>query len=184
MLTQSSKPLVLYVQNATQRASKDDNTLLNQVAETMRVGGKQSKDRYIFVLNKLDSFKAGEDSIDSVIQNAREDLADKGIENPNIYPASALTALEIRSEFKDVDLATLDPATMYSNPALLATMARISNLNANLHLDEYAPLTPSVNSKILKDLPAAREAGDIKEEALVHSGIKSIKAAIRVYVKK
>lgn len=184
MLSESSKPLVLYVLNATQLAINDDNTLLNQVAETMRVGGKQSKDRYIFVLNKLDSFKAGEDSIDSVIQNAREYLADKGIENPNIYPASALTALEIRSEFKDVDLATLDPATMYSNPALLATMARISNLNANLHLDEYAPLTPSVNSKILKDLAAAREAGDIKEEALVHSGIKSIEAAISVYVEK
>lgn len=184
MLSESSKPLVLYVLNATQLAINDDNTLLNQVAETMRVGGKQSKDRYIFVLNKLDCFRAGEDSIDSVIQNAREYLADKGIENPNIYPASALTALEIRSEFKDVDLATLDPATMYSNPALLATMSRISNLNANLHLDEYAPLTPSVNSKILKDLAAAREAGDIKEEALVHSGIKSIEAAISVYVEK
>lgn len=183
MLSESSKPLILYVLNATQLAINDDNALLNQVAETMKVGGKQSKDRYIFVLNKLDSFKAGEDSIESVIQNAKEYLADKGIENPNIYPASALTALEIRSDFKNVNLSSIDPAN-YANPNFLATLARISNLNANLHLDEYAPLTPSVNSIILKDLAAAKAAGDIKEEALIHSGIKSIEAAISVYVEK
>lgn len=183
MLSESSKPLVLYVLNATQLAINDDNALLNQVAETMKVGGKQSKDRYIFVLNKLDSFKAGEDSIESVIQNAREYLADKGIENPNIYPASALTALEIRSDFKDVDLGHIDPAN-FSNPNFLATMARISNLNANLHLDEYAPLTPSVNSQILKQLAAAKEDDDMKAEALIHSGIPSIEAAISVYVEK
>ena len=63
-------------------------------------------------------------------------------------------------------------------------MARISNLNENLHLDEYAPLTPSVNSQIVMQLAAARETGDMKEEALIHSGIKSIEAAIRVYVDK
>lgn len=183
MLSESSKPLVLYVLNATQLAINDDNALLNQVAETMKVGGKQSKDRYIFVLNKLDSFKAGEDSVESVIQNAREYLADKGIENPNIYPASALTALEIRSDFKDVDLSFIDPVN-YANPNFLATLARISNLNANLHLDEYAPLTPSVNSIILKELADAKASGDIKVEALIHSGIKSIEAAISVYVEK
>ena len=112
MLAESSKPLVLYVLNATQLAINDDNALLTEVAESMKVGGKQSKDRYIFVLNKLDSFKAGEDDINSVIQNARTYLADKGIENPNIYPASALTALEIRSDFKDVDLKNIDPAQL------------------------------------------------------------------------
>lgn len=183
MLSESSKPLVLYVLNATQLAINDDNALLTEVAESMKVGGKQSKDRYIFVLNKLDSFKAGEDDINSVIQNARTYLADKGIENPNIYPASALTALEIRSDFKDVDLKNIDPAN-YLKPEFLATMARISNLNTNLHLDEYAPLTPSVNSQIVMQLAAARETGDMKEEALIHSGIKSIEAAIRVYVDK
>ena len=176
-------PLVLYVLNATQLGINDDNDLLTDVAKTMEVGGKQSKDRYIFVLNKLDSFKVGEDSIESVIQNAREYLVDKGIENPNIFPASALTALEIRSEFTDVDLSSPD-SSMYLNPDFLGMMARISNLNANLHLDEYAPLTPSVNSKILKDLAVAKETGDIREEALVHSGIKSIEAAISVYIEK
>ena len=43
MLAESSKPLVLYVLNATQLAINDDNALLTEVAESMKVGGKQSK---------------------------------------------------------------------------------------------------------------------------------------------
>ena len=97
MLSESSKTLVLYIMNATQLAVDDDNNLLSHVAESMKVGGKQSRDRFIFVLNKLDDFKKGEDSVESAIKKVREYLADNGIENPNIYPASALTALNIRT---------------------------------------------------------------------------------------
>ena len=37
--------------------SDDDNNLLSRVAESMEVGGKQSKDRFIFVVNKMDDRK-------------------------------------------------------------------------------------------------------------------------------
>lgn len=57
MLSESSKPLVLYIMNATQLAVNDDYNLLSHVAESMKVGGKQSRDRFIFVVNKLDDFK-------------------------------------------------------------------------------------------------------------------------------
>ena len=93
MLSESSKTVVLYIMNATQLAVDDDNNLLGHVANSMKVGGKQSRDRFIFVVNKLDDFKKGEDSIDAALQKVRDYLADNGIENPNIYPASALTAL-------------------------------------------------------------------------------------------
>ena len=49
MLSESSKPLVLYIMNATQLAVNDDYNLLSHVAESMKVGGKQSRDRFIFV---------------------------------------------------------------------------------------------------------------------------------------
>ena len=97
MLSESSKTVVLYIMNATQLAVDDDNTLLKHVAESMKVGGKQSRDRFIFVVNKLDDFKKGEDSVDAALKKVRDYLADNGIENPNIYPASALTALNIRT---------------------------------------------------------------------------------------
>ena len=95
MLSESSKTVVLYIMNATQLAVDDDNNLLAHVADSMKVGGKQSRDRFIFVVNKLDDFKKGEDSIDAALQKVKDYLADNGIENPNIYPTSALTALNI-----------------------------------------------------------------------------------------
>lgn len=107
MLSESSKTVVLYIMNATQLAVNDDFNLLSYVADSMRVGGKQSRDRFIFVVNKLDDFKKGEDSVESAITKVRDYLKDNGIENPNIYPASALTALDIRSLDSDRTASSL-----------------------------------------------------------------------------
>ena len=97
MLSESSKTVVLYIMNATQLGVKDDASLLKYVSESMRVGGKQSRDRFIFVVNKLDEYIQSEDDIQDAINKVIDYLRDNGIENPNIYPASALTALNIRT---------------------------------------------------------------------------------------
>ena len=91
--------MVLYVLNATQLGIQDDNDLLNTVAEQMKSGGKQSKDRFIFAVNKIDEFdtEAGE-SVSKTIREVREYLEEKGIENPNIFPVSALMAKLIRMD--------------------------------------------------------------------------------------
>lgn len=186
MLSESSKTVVLYILNATQLAVNDDNNLLNYVSESMRVGGKQSSDRFIFVVNKLDEFKQGEDSVVSAIQKVRKYLEDKGIKNPNIYPATALTALDIRTVLDNVDLSTIDlndfdiPDNIYN----AAIKVRKLNKNSELHLEDYAPLPPSVCSEITSQLAVAKETKDIKAEALIHTGIVSIESAIRMYVAK
>lgn len=69
----------------------------------MKVGGKQSRDRFIFVVNKLDDFKKGEDSVKAALDKVSDYLRDNGIENANIYPASALTALNIRTILAESD---------------------------------------------------------------------------------
>lgn len=185
MLSESSKTVVLYILNATQLAINDDSSLLSYVADSMKVGGKQSKDRIIFVLNKLDEFNRSEDSVESAIERARQYLADKGIENPNIYPASALTALNIRTALRDIDLTKLDLNEL-DNEIVIETCHKVKKLNRNpdLHLEKYAPLPPSVRDSITSELSVARAAGDVKKEALIHSGIIPIEAAIRMYVQK
>lgn len=185
MLDESSKPLVLYILNATQLAIGDDLTLLRRVAESMKVGGKQSKDRFLFVLNKLDDFKKNEDSVEKTIENARQYLFDKAeIEEPNIFPTSALTALDIRTTLADVDLRNLDVNTLEAEMFGVIGKVRKLNENPDLHLEERAPLTPSVRGEITKALAQAREEKDAKQEALIHSGIIPIEAAIRMYVEK
>lgn len=43
----------------------------------MSVGGKQSKDRFLFVVNKLDEFKKDEDNVLESLNKVRKYLSEK-----------------------------------------------------------------------------------------------------------
>lgn len=178
MLSESSKTVVLYILNATQLAVNDDYNLLSHVADSMRVGGKQSRDRFIFVVNKLDDFKKGEDSIEAAITKVRDYLRDNGIENANIYPASALTALNIRTILAESD--DDDDDEVYEAKGKV----RKFNRNPEMHFETLAPLTPSIRGQIEARLAEARNNKDTYEEALIHCGIVPIEMAIQMYVQK
>ena len=197
MLSESSKTLVIYILNATQLAVNDDNNLLSHVADSMKVGGKQSRDRFIFVVNKLDDFKKGEDSVEAAIEKVRKYLEDKGIHNPNIYPASALTALDIRTVLKDMRVVGYSEEEFDDlDPELSSVISKVKKFNRNpeMHLEEYAPLTPSVRGEIQREIAEATKLAEsddastksegMKQLALIHSGILPIEAAIQMYVKK
>ena len=178
MLSESSKTVVLYILNATQLAVNDDYNLLSHVADSMKVGGKQSRDRFIFVVNKLDDFKKGEDSIEAAITKVRDYLRDNGIENANIYPASALTALNIRTILAESD--DDDDDEVYEAKGKV----RKFNRNPEMYFETLAPLTPSVRGQIETRLANARSNHDTYEEALIHCGIVPIEMAIKMYVQK
>lgn len=178
MLSESSKTVVLYILNATQLAVNDDYNLLSHVADSMKVGGKQSRDRFIFVVNKLDDFKKGEDSIEAAITKVRDYLRDNGIENANIYPASALTALNIRTILAESD--DDDDDEVYEAKGKVRKFIR----NPEMYFETLAPLTPSVRGEIETRLANARNNHDTYEEALIHCGIVPIEMAIKMYVQK
>lgn len=178
MLSESSKTVVLYILNATQLAVNDDYNLLSHVADSMKVGGKQSRDRFIFVVNKLDDFKKGEDSIEAAITKVRDYLRDNGIENANIYPASALTALNIRTILAESD--DDDDDEVYEAKGKVRKFIR----NPEMYFETLAPLTPSVRGEIETRLANARSNQDTYEEALIHCGIVPIEMAIKMYVQK
>ena len=178
MLSESSKTVVLYILNATQLAVNDDYNLLSHVADSMKVGGKQSRDRFIFVVNKLDDFKKGEDSIEAAITKVRDYLRDNGIENANIYSASALTALNIRTILAESD--DDDDDEVYEAKGKV----RKFNRNPEMYFETLAPLTPSVRGQIETRLANARSNHDTYEEALIHCGIVPIEMAIKMYVQK
>lgn len=178
MLSESSKTLVLYVLNATQLAVDDDNSLLNNVAESMKIGGKQSKDRFIFVVNKIDTFRKGEDSVEESIEKVKKYLEDKGIRNPNIFPAAALPALDIRHYLKYGDKT--DEDLEYEINFEMRKLIK----NEEKHLEKYAPLAPSIKGKISNELAMTIDEGNKYDEALIHTGIRSIEEYINMYVEK
>lgn len=89
--------MVLYILNATQLSTDDDKGLLNLIRDAMQAGGREAQDRFIFVANKIDNFdpEKGE-SISRAIQNVKTYLAENGITNPIVIPASAELAKLVR----------------------------------------------------------------------------------------
>lgn len=178
-LSESSKTLVLYILNATQLGVNDDSKLLDAVAESMKVGGKQSKDRYLFVVNKLDQFRKGEDNVEMSLAKVRKYLANRGIEDPHLFPASALPALDIRQILNhpdEVDEELEDE---------IGPIIRKLNRNEELHLEKYASLTPSVRRKVEAELETVEDQTIYSlESALIHTGIPGIEHMIKLYVDK
>jgi len=177
VIKNDAKPLVLYVLNATQLATDDDNNLLRKVAEAMSVGGKQSKDRFIFAVNKIDEYDTERaDSITGALDNIRKYLAQYGIENPNLFPISAEMAKVIRLHRRGAALTRKQEKT-------LAEYDLYTDVS-QMHLTQYAVL-PAARKKAIEQLAlAARERGDIYGETLIHTGLPAIEEAINEYLDK
>lgn len=179
--------LIIYVLNGTQLSTNDDASLLSYVAEQMKKGGKQVRDRFLFVVNKMDGFNPDEEDIEKAIESAKRYLANYGIEIPQIFPCSAYTALNIRTYLKDVDIDNLTRADERKLPsAARDTLPMIDKFieKENMHLEKYSTLSPSAQQQLEYQLSQAEKNGDTKEQALIHCGIYSIEAAITAYVKK
>lgn len=175
-LNKSSKSLVLYIMEGT-FDSDDDNALLQRVADSMKVGGKQSKDRFIFVVNKMDDRRKEDGDTTQTLDRIRAYLKGHGITNPNLFPAAALPALNIRliQSGAEVDEDTMDETEM---------KVRKLNRNEALHFENYASLPASIRGDIKMRLDDAKNNNDANAEALIHTGVVSIEAAIRQYVQK
>lgn len=186
-LNSDSNNLILYVLNGTQLSTNDDAALLNYVSEQIKKGGKQARDRFLFVINKMDSFNPEEEDIGKAIESAKNYLSTYGIEDPQIYPVSAYTALNIRTELAGVDIDELDlKALKKLSPAARDAITAIDKFNdyEEMHLEKYSTLSPSAHRELDYRLHKTIEEGDTKEQALIHCGICSIEAAIIAYVKK
>ena len=118
--------------------SDDDNALLQRIADSMKVGGKQSKDRFIFVVNKMDDRRKEDGDTEQTLNRVRDYLFKKhGIANPNLFPAAALPALNIRlmQNGTELDDDTMDETEM---------KVRKLNRNEHLHFENYATLPASI----------------------------------------
>lgn len=176
IIKEKSKPMVLYVLNATQLQTNDDKELLTAVSEAMRVGGKQSKDRFLFAVNKVDLFDPDKESVQGAIKNVREYLKKFDIENPNIFPTSAELAKVIRMNECGQTLTSQQKRTLRDYDFFID--------EEQLHLSEQATLSKDNMAKIKKMTEAAMEAGDGYAEALIYTGVPAIELAINEYLAK
>ena len=144
-IQKSSNNLILYVMNGTQLRTCDDDKMLNEIAKKINNGGKLVRDRFLFVINKMDSFNPEEESIEKTIESAKEYLNQHGIMEPQIFPCSAFTALNIRSCLGNVDIDNLTRSQEKQLPtAARDTLPMIDKFieYPSMHLEKYTTFSP------------------------------------------
>jgi hypothetical protein len=159
-------PLILYVLNATQLGTNDDRNLLGLVAETMRKGGKQSRDRFIFVINKMDMFDPEKEDLSKALGRVQAYLEANEIQNPLIYPVSANLTRLLRK-----------PVSLQSRKERddLYSMGNLFSEEPSMNMLQYMPITSRV-----------KRALDAKQHAplLLASGLPAVEALIDEYIDK
>ncbi|WP_424407032.1 dynamin family protein [Pasteurella sp. PK-2025] len=163
-------PLILYLLNATQLGTYDDQNVLSEISKIMQKGGKQAKDRFIFVVNKMDQFdpESGE-NVEQALNRVKEYLLNNGIDNPQIYPVSANLTRLLRKRNSTPDKMTRKERND------LAAMEDLFMEEQSMDFIQYMPLTSSVRQNLKdKNLPTV----------LARSGLPAIESMIDEYIDK
>lgn len=188
-LNTASNALILYVLTA-EFGSNDDYELLKHVVKVISSSDAQARDRFLFVMNKLDGRRKEDGSLERILDDLRNYLIQNGIENPRIFPIAALPALRIRR------LLAMDPEMDEDEiDAAMATVRKF-NRNPDFHLEKHAcrlsGISPetvaALESDKIKIQKAYEESGGPQNknlrEALIHTGITVLEAAFLEYVNK
>ena len=174
MISDSDKSLVLYVMNGQQLGINDEKIFLDYVCQSMKNGGKQARERFIFAVNKMDAFnpspkKDGTGCIERALNDVKKGLEDRGIYNPNIFPVCALPALELRDEDPD-------------DEELELFKSRCEKYD-ELQFDQYFSFN-NLPQTVRQRIEALRSGTDEDGQLEIHTGIVSIEQAIAQYINK
>lgn len=166
--------------NGTKLHDEAQDAFLSKIAKSMSVGGKQSRERFLFVINKMDTYDDEDDDIaNETIPNTIKYLEEMGIENPNVFPAAAGPALLIRRYLNSHD--ENERSKLYKK--LKPDLEKMTE-QQQLHLEQYVKLPRGCQEVIDEELKTALRENDIVGQTLIHTGIRGIEETIRMYVTK
>jgi GTPase Era involved in 16S rRNA processing len=119
MLRSKQYNLLVYVINATQLGTNDEDAHLDVVKE--QIGRK----KVVFIINKIDHLISEDDNLFDVIENQRRFLNSKGFRNPVICPVSSRAAYLVKKsqyeELNRIERKELDAFIDKFNPHSLET---------------------------------------------------------------
>jgi len=186
MLGRNPDNMFIYVMDATHLNTNDDS-LLYYIADQIKKGGKQIHRRFLFVINKMDELYPGEENIKEVILAAKKFLRDHGIGNTQIFPCSAVVALNIWLYLENIDIENLTKRQTKQLPSVAGnTLSMIGQFNESefMHLEKYTMLPSNTRKKLNSRLIQAQNQNNTKEQALIHSGIYNIEQALYEIISK
>ncbi|WP_296689511.1 dynamin family protein [Treponema sp. UBA6852] len=176
------KPMVLYILDGGHLESNDDDTLLTDIANAMRDGGRQASDRFIFVINKADEFDTDNEDVQKYINKTKEYLEKHGIQNPKVFPCSSYVAKLIRLYQSGKQFTKKERLDLDSKIELFFDDEEENY--KGLHFSKMADISESVRSKLEAEETMARSTNDKYTDALIQTGIPAVEGAISEYLEK
>jgi|GEM_PF-4646141 len=167
--------LVVFLINSTTGGTRDEEALLHRIGKIMQEKGKMSRDRFIFIVNKLDEYDEEPEGVSRKLHEVSEYLSERhNIKDARIYPAAAEVALGARTEWANAKKKA-SAEMMVSQSGLHLEVEREG---INSHISNAA------RQELRAQLEKAVETGDFMGQALIHSGIPVIECAIKEYIEK
>ena len=170
-----SKPLsmIIYVLNAENPFVTDDAFFLKAVAETMTEGGRNAQDRFIFVLNRVDAYRNGDDSVAVSVKKAEDYLRSHGIPNPLIIPVSAKFAKLLR-------LKTYSPDNLSEDDIdELDLLSKKFTRNEDLHLHRYC-----MREEIKRNIEMRLKTASEDEKLLIYTGLPVLEEYLKSFLNR
>ena len=169
------QPIILYVMDSTKPEVESDADLLKSIAEAIKRGGKQTQERFVFVMNKADSIDVEkEETVKKIIQDRLNYLDKLGINATQIIPVSSEAAKIFRMEMNGQKLTRTQQGNLMSYSYFLS----------DLHLDDAALLSPSCRHKLEAMKKEAEEKKDQYMLNLIATGIIGLELTINEYLEK
>ena len=170
---------VLYIINAQHLEVKDDENLLKMIAKSIREGGKQANDRFLFVVNRVDAWSSNKkQTLEDLLSQVKSYLKRFEIDDPRIFPVTASLASDIWCSRNGCELSR-EERYFEADIELFG-----GEKNPKFALDQFASTTVLVKRELEEELRRARNNCDQYELALIHSGVKGLEYSIREYIEK
>ena len=187
-LSDNSLPMVCYI---IDKLNSSEERYLARLKEQMSRFGKQSADRFIFVVSCMDRSEVekgdskDKNQIRAKIEGIRADLSLLGIQNPRIIPVSAKIALKAR-EYMTLDEDDQEDA----GDDMKRFRKGLKRIKSTL-LD-YSSVSSAIRNKIEAEVAEIQEKIDAEKDDLkdhlrlaeLLSGIPTLEMAIEEYVTK
>lgn len=166
------KKLLVYVLNATQLATRDDERLLKDIRHRMTM---TSNDNIIFILNKVDELddERGE-SIGLFLDKARRYLENLGFMQPVIIPAMMQASLIARK------VLNRKPVTRTQHRRLQTELQRFNHSKYALNLASFVPsgIKRQIHAELKRTQPEYAQSGIFSKTELnqfiAYSGIRTL----------
>ena len=181
-IADEDKSMVIYVFNGTQVSTNDNAAILHKIASAMKrsMNGKQSRDRFLFVANRMDDIDPTKEPYEGMRATILKTLKDNDITEPNLYFVSARTAKLLRMQYAGAAMSESDDD---DRDVLCKKMTRENHV-----LFEFSSLTEAQKDKFRQEEKILREANPDKPRiprvAEINSGIPALEMAINEYLER